>query len=556
MAEVSRVGQPVAGPAVPAGVAAAASVAGVGLSNAAFIGVAFAREVLVAKHFGTTVLGDAFAIATTLPELFQNFLTAGLIANAFIPVLAREARGGREREALNAVAIAMQWILLVMVALLAAGLLTMRWAIRPFAPGADAATLQEAGRTALLLWPAMPLLLAGGFAAAVMQYRRRFLVPALAPVIYTLPVVVALAIVGARWGALGAATGALVGAAAQLGAQWRGLGEIAAARRLGASLVERLAANQLLYLLLPIALTQIVAHAGRCIGRAIATTQGVGGIAALTYAFRLTQAQVWLVVVPVSVVFLPAIAAHVSASASAKARELLPRALSVILFVTVPVAVLTYVLRFDLTRLLFERGAFGPQATLLTGRTAGVYALCIIPQGIAVLLARAAYARSDITGPLKATAAGVLVEGISAWALSRVMGLPGIALASFLGASLQAGLLMVAESTRGVAGGRGMWSHILLPCVAGLPMAGAALGAEWLVRSHAPASASVVTASASLVGVALAATCVYLVASAVLHVPGYYEARRVAPDMLRAFIRGTSALNGSTPDPRPEGGGG
>ena len=35
------------------------------------------RDILLAKNFGVTYLGDAFAIAITLPELFQNFLTAG-----------------------------------------------------------------------------------------------------------------------------------------------------------------------------------------------------------------------------------------------------------------------------------------------------------------------------------------------------------------------------------------------------------------------------------------------------------------------------------------------
>ena len=195
-------------PEPPPSAAAAAVV--VGVANALFIVVAMGREVLLARQFGLSVLGDAWAIASALPELFQNFLTAGLIANAAIPLLSRRAQAGDAQTGPGAARVALHRVMPVVLALLVLALVRLDWFIRPFAPGADAETLAAARQTALLLWPVMPLLLAGGFAAAMMQYRRRFWEPAFAPTIYTLPVVLALILCGDQWGTLAAAGAALI----------------------------------------------------------------------------------------------------------------------------------------------------------------------------------------------------------------------------------------------------------------------------------------------------------------------------------------------------------
>jgi putative peptidoglycan lipid II flippase len=525
--------------------AGATSVSAIGLANALFIAVAAVRDILLAKNFGVTYLADAYAIASTLPELFQNFLTAGLIANAFIPVLSRWAHRGRESQALAAVSLAMQWTVLVVAGVVTISLFGVRWAMRPFAPGAGAATIAEASRAALLLWPTMPLLLAGAFAAAVMQYKRRFMQPALAPVVYTLPLVLALVLFDAHWGIVVVAAGALTGAAAQLVLQWRGVRDIAAARRLARSIAEHQLARQLLLLALPIALTQIVAHLGRCIGRAIATTQGVGGVAALTYAFRITVVPVWIVVIPVCVVFLPAISSRISASASDASRKLAHRALSVTLFITVPMAVLIGIFRFDLARILLERGAFGPSATEVTGTMVGVFALSIVPQGVAVLMARTAYAHSDPTAPLKAAAVGVTVEGVSAWVLAQHMGLPGIAVGSFLGWSVHAALLAAGECRRGLIRPRNAASYTLMPLVTALPLAVLALSLREGLSQALPVESSAAVSLGVMLGITVICGGTYLLLGAVLRLAGYKEFRRSGPAIIRTLV---NARNNGLPD--------
>jgi putative peptidoglycan lipid II flippase len=536
--------------------AGATSVSAIGLANALFIGVAAARDILLAKNFGVTHLADAFAIASTLPELFQNFLTAGLIANAFIPVLARQAHRGRESQALAAVSLAMRWTVIVVAGMVAISLLAVRCTMRPFAPGAGAATIAEASRAALLLWPAMPLLLAGGFAAAVMQHKRRFVQPALAPVVYTLPLVLALLLFNAHWGIVAVAAGALIGAAAQLALQWRGVRDIVAARRLARSVAERQLARHLLLLALPIALTQIVAHLGRCIGRAIATTQGVGGVAALTYAFRITVVPVWVVAIPVCVVFLPAISSRISASASAASRELAHRALSVVLFITVPMAVLICIFRFDLARILLERGAFGPSATELTGTMVGVFALSIVPQGVAVLMARMAYARSDPTAPLKAAGVGVMVEGVSAWVLAQYTGLPGIAVGSFLGWSVHAGLLAAGECKHGLIRPRNAASYALMPLLPVLPLAAVALSLRSGLFHTLPIEDSAAASLGAMLGITALSGGVYLLAAAALRLGGYQELHLTGPVIVRALLNGRATGFRGRGNGSPRGGGG
>src|SRR5688572_27038997 len=78
------------------------------------------REMLIARAFGASSFTDAFNIAFRLPNLLRRLFAEGAFTQAFGPILTEyKIQHGQEqtKQLLNAVAICLIWVLLIVVML-------------------------------------------------------------------------------------------------------------------------------------------------------------------------------------------------------------------------------------------------------------------------------------------------------------------------------------------------------------------------------------------------------------------------------------------------------
>jgi putative peptidoglycan lipid II flippase len=260
-------------------------------------------------------------------------------------------------------------------------------------------------------------------------------------------------------------------------------------------------------LLTPLVVLSAFSATNVAVERALAARLPEGGLAALTYAYRLLHFPLALFVVNAGAMLLPALSAHAAGGRDAAAGALTGRAIRVTLVCVVPLAALAMALAQPLTSVVLERGAFTASSTATTATAIAWYAPGLIALAIVQLLYRAYQARQALWALAwragAATAISVVLMTVGATWLG-VRGVPlGLSLAGFVGA----GLMLHGLAKDGIA---------LLPgsrTMAALAIAGvAAFAAASLTRSAFSEPAALALLAGGTAGLAAYAALLFAVA--------------------------------------------
>ncbi|MDQ1484542.1 MAG: putative peptidoglycan lipid flippase, partial [Actinomycetota bacterium] len=161
------------------------------------------RTVVFAHTVGPTCLGDTYVTANTVPNILFEVVAGGALASLVVPVLAGPlARGDRDHAGRTASAL-LSWALLVSLPLTAVGLLLARPLVGLLAgAGSQGCTRHDelviGTRMLLVFMPqvlfyALCIVLTG-----VLQAHRRFLAPAVGPLLSSVVVIGAYLLFGAQ----------------------------------------------------------------------------------------------------------------------------------------------------------------------------------------------------------------------------------------------------------------------------------------------------------------------------------------------------------------------
>ncbi|MDE3130045.1 MAG: polysaccharide biosynthesis C-terminal domain-containing protein, partial [Acidobacteriota bacterium] len=150
--------------------------------------VGLAREAFAGAFFGTSRTFSAFAIASQIPNLMANLFAQAALSAAFVPVFTDLLQKGRKEEAFR-LATTLFWIVMLVLGvitalgiLLAGPVLTIFGGTN-FAAGA-AATMTQ------IMFPVVLLLGLSGVLTGVLQSYDEFSIPALAPVVWNVVIIV------------------------------------------------------------------------------------------------------------------------------------------------------------------------------------------------------------------------------------------------------------------------------------------------------------------------------------------------------------------------------
>lgn len=405
----------------------------------------FARDILIAGTLGAGPVADAFLAAYQLPNLVRRTLSEGGLNAALVPALARldgEAARRFAGEALAALALAL--LALVAAVELSAGLTVLL-----LAPGlgSDPGTLALAGLYSRLVFPLVAGVTLASFMGAVLNYRRRFAAAAVAPLVMNATLVAALLALP-RTGLPLAEQAAWLAAASSLAGVLQ-LAVVAAAL-CGPDAPIRLTRPRL-----SPALRKLLATAGLTLvaGSAVplmvlAGTQAASylpsGVSWLYYADRLVQLPLGAMGAVMGAVLLPEFASLHAADERASLMAAQNRAIEAGLLLACPAAVALVVLAEPIARVLFERGAFGPQDSAGTAAAIAGMSIGLPFAAIGKVLAQSLFARGALRGTLAALAAGLAGTALAAALMAPRLGALGIGLAVAAGFVVHALVLAAA----------------------------------------------------------------------------------------------------------------
>ncbi len=219
----------------------------------------------------------------------------------------------------------------------------------------------------------------------------------------------------------------------------------------------------------------------------LATLLGAGAVSDFNFAFVLLQ-------IPLGVIGVPL--GHRACCRRCRARRrsgtrpafasLLTRALRLLIYVMVPISVLTAVARQPFVEILFGSGKISQENLDLIALTLGWFLIGLTAHALIAVLARAFYARQDTVTPVVAAVAAVAINTTLAIILVGPLGLAGLALAIAIAAWIEALALIVVLRRRLPVFPLAGMGRVSLEALGGSVVAGAAAyvvlqaAASWL----------------------------------------------------------------------------
>ncbi len=381
--------------------------------------ISLVQTVIIADVFGVGREWDAFVTANSVPELIFTLIAGGALANAFIPVfsgyIAREDRTGAWRTASHVINTVFLLTLIVSsLAFIFAPILVSSLIAPGFTPDAQAETFI----LMRILLISTLIFSISGIMMGILQSHNRFLLPALAPIMFDAGILFGVIFLTRQFGVYGIAYGAVIGAALHLAIQLPGLLTIKAKwfPQLGLRDPELW---RIIRLMLPLVAGLFLFSFSFIVMNSIASRLGEGAVSALSWGWRLMQIPETLIGTAMGTVILPTLAAFSALGDVKGKRDAMSNSIRFILITTIPSAVGLIVVGRPLISLL-EGGAFDASATALVFSTLQFFTLGLVTQSVVEVAARSFYADKDTMLPLWASLANAILNISLAFVLSGV----------------------------------------------------------------------------------------------------------------------------------------
>jgi len=366
-----------------------------------------------------------FEAAFRIPDFFTAIVALGTLSSAFIPTYTALSKKNKKKSlelagSLATIGVAIYVVFLVVFFVLAEPF------YRLIVPGFSPADIGQVASLSRIVFAAQGLFVVSYVLTGMLESERRFLLPALAPLLYNVGIIVGVLLFASDLGLIGAALGAALGALFHLLIQvpiaWRLGFRPVLALRLTPEIkrVARLAAPRMFEL----SFLQLA----KVVELSLASVISTASYAYYTLAISVQTLPVSLFGTSLAKAALPALShAHDNPK---RFRDTLLTTLYQGLFLAMPFATLLIVLRIPVVRLLFGTDIFDWPATVQTGLVLSTFAIGVPFQIAQALLTRAFYALGDTRTPVKMSLIGSGITAVSGVILVFFLGFPTWALAA------------------------------------------------------------------------------------------------------------------------------
>ncbi len=378
------------------------------------------RNHLLAGRFFGGLEGDldVYFAAFVLPDTIFQLLVIGAVSAAFIPIFQEHLDRGKEeaRYLSNAALTTIGSILAGITVLLIIFARPVAGLMAHYSPE----KLDLMANLIRIMSLAQLLFTLSAFLTGILQSQRRFLIPAIAPLLYNLGTIIGIYFFSPTLGIYSAALGVVFGAFLHV------LVQIPLVKHLGFSpkLVFKSrhpGVVTMLRLMPPRALALGLDQIERWVAVNLTSLLTAGSLSIFNFARQLYALPVSLFGVSLSQASFPALSDEAASKDLSKFRETLGKSLSQIFFFALPASVLVLVLRIPLVRLAFGARSFPWEATLLTAHALAFLSLSIAPLAVSQVLTRAFHALKDTRRPLYVGAFTMVVFTLSASYLAGKM---------------------------------------------------------------------------------------------------------------------------------------
>ena len=366
--------------------------------------IGLGQQLVMSQYFGTSEALDSYNAANRLTELLFNLVAGGALGSAFIPMftgmLTRKDLKGAWKLAsgvINVVTIA-----LVVVALLF-------WAFAPWvvqnviyllAPGTNIGQLDLTVRLLRIMLPTVVVFGISGLFMGILNAHQHFLIPALAPSLYSLGIISGAMLWHKTLGVQSLAYGTLIGAMLHLLVQLPSLFKLKNRTYKLHEGIRNPFVRKVVTLMLPRLVGAGVVQLNFVVNTMIALGLEPGSTAALSFAFILFMMPQRMIAQSAGIASLPTLSAQAELKQFDAMRTTLSSILRGILLLAIPATLGMILIRYPLVRVLLERGEFNARSTAMVAWGLMWYSAGLVGHCLVEVLSRAFYALHDTRTPV------------------------------------------------------------------------------------------------------------------------------------------------------------
>ncbi|MBM4271236.1 MAG: murein biosynthesis integral membrane protein MurJ [Deltaproteobacteria bacterium] len=399
----------------------------------------FLRDMVVAGFFGAGLATDAFFVAFRIPNLLRRLFAEGSLTVSFVPVFTEYLKKKSREDAFEVANIAFTILSVILAVVSVAGILLSPLIVTVMAPGFHKVPEQYELTVFLtrLMFPYIFFISLVALCMGILNSLRHFAAPALSPVVLNICMILAALLLRDYFAEpiISLAVGVMAGGVLQLVMQWPFLLKLGVritpdfrARHPGIERIGRL--------MLPAVFGAAIYQINIFISTILASLLPSGSVSYLYYADRVVELPLGVFAIAVGTATLPSFSEQVAKGDFDELKRTISFSLRLILFITIPATVALIILRVPIISVLFQRGAFDVQSTILTSQALLFYTFGLWAFSVIRVIVSAFYSFQDTKSPMKAAIVALVVNVICSVILMFPLKHGGLALATSIASAV------------------------------------------------------------------------------------------------------------------------
>ncbi|MCJ7804562.1 murein biosynthesis integral membrane protein MurJ [Patescibacteria group bacterium] len=380
------------------------------------------RNRVLANFFSVEELAVYFA-AFRIPEVIFEILVFGTFSSAFIPTFTSYLSRKRKEEAWYTAAVSLNFAFLIFLIFGVCIFFLAPSLYRVIAPGFDVNQTMLIAALARILLIAQGFFVLSYFLTSVLESMQRFLVPALAPLLYNLGIILGAVFLTSRMGIYAPIFGAVIGAFCHFLIQLPLAIKLGFRPKFSLNFHHR-GVREIGRLALPRVVELSFLQLGKMGELFLASLVSTAAFTYYTFANSISLLPIGLFGTSMAKAALPTLSYQVAKKEFKQFGETIIGLINQILFFVFPCAVFLAVLRIPVVRLVFGVGRFGWESTVQTGWTLSAFSVGIVTQALIYPFTRAFWALHNTKTPVKVSIGMILGEIILGGLLIIVFKMP------------------------------------------------------------------------------------------------------------------------------------
>lgn len=399
------------------------------------------RDIVFAKYYGTGYVANAFFAAIRIPTQLVDIILSSAIVSTFVPifnqVLQKDGKDKANKFANNFVNI----VALISTAIAIIGIIFAPQIVKALAGGFDTQTFNLTVELIKITFPMIIFTAIAYSLVGFLQSYGQFNIPAMISAVSNLVIIIFLLLFREKFGIHGVAGCMLFAWLLQV------LIQVPFAKKYGYPFILHIDfkdenIKRVFLLSIPILISTAVLPINNLVSTRLASGIGDNAVSAMEYAYKLYVVISGVFTYAIGNIIFPEMSRASADDNKEEYKEIINKAMRMMIYILIPLTIGITIFSKDIISVIYERGEFTAESTLITSSILTFFSAGIIGSGIVEVMNKAFYAKQDTKSPLIAGIIMIIINVILCVTLSKFLDVKGLALATSITAIVNAITLM------------------------------------------------------------------------------------------------------------------